>query len=97
MDILVAIDAFDDLLHKARLVPLTDQVRLKPDVLAHHVAQIHEHLLPDMRARAVAEGILERLGVLVRDAKPVPLTEQVRVNRDELYEVLDALRGALAG
>ena len=95
MDLLVAIDCLDDLVHNARAVPLTDQVRLPLDRLESAVRDVHDSLPPDVRTRLEAEGLLERLDTLARDAKPVPLTEQVRFDKDELYEILDAIRGQI--
>jgi hypothetical protein len=40
-------------------------------------------------------ALLDRLDELVRDAKAVPLTNQVRIDRDELYDVVDQLRATL--
>ena len=93
MDSSTAIDFLDDLVHNAKPVPLTDQVRLQRDELREAVAAIDAALAPDVRRRAEAEGLLERLEAIVEGAKPVPLTEQVRFDKDDLYEVLDALRG----
>jgi hypothetical protein len=39
--------------------------------------------------------LLDRLDDLVRNAKPVPLTNQVRVDRDEIFEIVDQLRATL--
>ena len=96
MDFLVAIDELDDAVHDARPVPLTDQVRLPLDRLQAHVDTVRRHLDPDLPRRLEAELLLDRLDALVREAKPVPLTEQVRVDKGALYEILDALRALLA-
>jgi hypothetical protein len=39
--------------------------------------------------------LIDRLDDLVHDAKPVPLTDQVRVNKGEIYDFLDQMRAAL--
>ena len=39
--------------------------------------------------------LIEQLDDLVRDAKAVPLTDQVRLNRDQVGRVLDDLRSAI--
>jgi hypothetical protein len=96
MDVLVAIDNLDDLVHNAPSVPLTDQVRLAPERLEAAVAQLHATLPPDVRARAEGEGLLERLDAVVASAKPVPLVDQVRVDKEALYDVLDGLRAAIS-
>jgi hypothetical protein len=92
MDLLVAIDTLDDLVHNARTVPLTDQVRVERDELRQAVEQVHASLPPD--AEAATADPLGRLDDLVAAAKPVPLTDQVRIDRDALYEALDGLRAA---
>jgi hypothetical protein len=40
--------------------------------------------------------LLDRLDDLVRNARGVPLTDQVRIDRDALYDIVDAMRAALA-
>ena len=92
MDLATAIDHLDDLVHHAKPVPLTDQVRLRPDELREAVAAIDAALPPDVRRRAEAQGLLERLHAVVRQARPLPLVDRVRFDKDELYAVLDALR-----
>ena len=87
-----AIDYLDDLVHNAKSVPLTDQVRIDAHTLREAVDVVDAALPPDVRRRAEAVRLLERLDALVRDAKAVPMTSQVRFDKDELYEVLDALR-----
>jgi hypothetical protein len=39
--------------------------------------------------------LIDRLDDLVHNAKPVPLTDQVRVNKEEIYDLLDQMRGTL--
>jgi hypothetical protein len=85
---LVSIDGLDDLVHNARIVPLTDQVRLERAELDARLAALREQLAYSRRATAV----VERLETVVADAKPVPLTDQVRVLKTRLYDLLDELR-----
>ncbi len=40
-------------------------------------------------------GLIERLDELVQNAKAVPLTEQVRLDRDEIFELLDEMRATI--
>jgi hypothetical protein len=96
MDHLVAIDTLDDLAHNARTVPLTDQVRMRPESLRAAVDDVVATLPDDLRRRAEAEGLLERLEALLREAKPVPLTHDVRFDKDALYEILDGIRALIA-
>jgi hypothetical protein len=39
--------------------------------------------------------LIDRLDDTVQNAKPVPLTDQVRVNKDEIYDLLDQMRATL--
>jgi hypothetical protein len=39
--------------------------------------------------------IIDQLDELLHNAKSVPLTNQVRVDRDEVYDLLDQLRATL--
>jgi hypothetical protein len=36
--------------------------------------------------------LIDKLDDLVHDAKPVPFTDQVRVDKEEIYEILDQMR-----
>ena len=37
--------------------------------------------------------LIDKLDDLVHNAKPVPLTDQVRVDKEEIYDILDQIRG----
>jgi len=39
--------------------------------------------------------LIDRLDDLVHNAKAVPLTDQVRVDREEVYEILDQMRATI--
>jgi hypothetical protein len=39
--------------------------------------------------------LIDKLDDLMRNAKAVPLTDQVRVDREDFYELLDQLRAAI--
>jgi len=39
--------------------------------------------------------LIERLDELMAEAKPIPLTHEARVDRDEVYKILDRLRTTL--
>ena len=92
MDHLVAIDALDDLVHNAGGIPLSGDVRIARSKLEAGVRDLHATMPPDFRARAEDEGLLDRLDAVVANAKPVSLLRGVRVDKDELYEILDLLR-----
>ena len=42
-----------------------------------------------------AASVLDQLDELIHGAKPIPLTTQVRIDRIEIYNLLDRLRIAL--
>ena len=37
--------------------------------------------------------LIDKLDDLIHNARPVPLTDQVRVDREEIYDLLDQMRG----
>jgi cell division septum initiation protein DivIVA len=39
--------------------------------------------------------LIDKLDDLVHNAKPVPLTDQVRVDRDEIFDILDQMRATI--
>ena len=39
--------------------------------------------------------LIDRLDDLVHNAKAVPLTDQVRIDREEIYEILDQMRATI--
>jgi hypothetical protein len=92
-ELLRAIDSADDLVHNARIVPLTDQARVPRADLDRAVTRV--------RNAAAAEGIesdeafgpvLDRLSQITSDAPAIPLTGDVRCEREEIYDTLDQLR-----
>ena len=40
--------------------------------------------------------LIDKLDDLVHNAKPVPLTDQVRVDKEEIYDLLDQMRATVA-
>jgi hypothetical protein len=102
MEILIAIDALDDLIHNAKLVPLTDQVRLDPKALRAATERLRPAALAELgplpqRIGPVGDVFhaIDELEAIARDAKPIPLTGQVRVPKTQLYDRLDELHAAL--
>ena len=94
MDLLVAVDKLDDLVFSARPVPMTDQVRMRPERLAEAVADVRAAAPP---GRSDLHHVVARLEALFREAKPIPLTGQVRLDKDRVYELLDELRAMVPG
>jgi len=39
--------------------------------------------------------LIDKLDDLVHNARPVPLTDQVRVDREEVYDILDQMRATI--
>src|SRR5438093_12266334 len=40
-------------------------------------------------------GLIDKLDDLVHNAKAVPLTDQVRIDREEIYDILDQMRATI--
>ena len=41
--------------------------------------------------------LIDKLDDLVHNAKQVPLTDQVRVDKEEIYDILDQMRATASG
>src|SRR5216110_4085412 len=39
--------------------------------------------------------LIDKLDDLIQNARPVPLTDQVRVDREEIYDLLDQMRATI--
>jgi hypothetical protein len=39
--------------------------------------------------------LIDKLDDLIHNARPVPLTDQVRVDREEIYDLLDQMRATI--
>ena len=99
MEILVAIDRLDEVVHSGRMVPLTDSVRVDAQALRAATERLRRAASETFGAPPAFAGptaeVFELLGAveaLARSAKPVPLTRQVRVDREPLHKLLDRLR-----
>ena len=51
--------------------------------------------MDDTSSPLPALELIDKLDDLIDNAKVVPLTSQVRIDRDEFYEILDQLRIAI--
>jgi hypothetical protein len=77
-------------------VPLTEQVRVERRDVQDIVVLIRAATRDEFGDAAKdVLALVDRLDDLARDAKPVPLTRHVRVDREEIYDVLDRLRAAI--
>ena len=99
MQLLVAIDALDDLVHSGKRVPLTDQVRVDATALNRAVERLRRGInaqfgrvsRDDPEVSSIRRLVAELEGVAA-DARPVPLTPEVRVGHDDVSGRLHELR-----
>jgi hypothetical protein len=95
------LDQLDELVQRAKPVPRTNQVRIERleiyDVLDRMRATLWESADRTAPSHGPSEvtAALDALDELVRRAKPIPLTTQVRIDRIEIYELLDRIRATL--
>ena len=94
MDILVAIDTLDDFIHNAKMMPLSDDVRVDRDELLDHVERLRAGLRATVREsyRSHTAGSIEELARIAQAAPPVRLLGGVRLDKDEVYDLLDRMR-----
>jgi hypothetical protein len=90
---MLAVDAFDEAIHDARGVPLTDQVRLRRERVDGLLDRLRSAPPP---VPSEWGSLLYELDALIQRAKPVPLTDEIRLDRDEVYDILDRMRAAFA-
>jgi hypothetical protein len=90
---MLAVDLFDEAIHDAHDVPLTNQVRLDRSE-AERLLERLRMALP--RGSSTLGALFDELDELIRNAKPIPLTEQIRLDRDEVYDILDRMRASFA-
>ena len=85
---------FDELVRKARGIPLTDQVRLDRLKVYGLLDRLRTAL---GHGPSEVSGMLEELDELVQHGRPIPLTNNIRVERSAIYDVLDRMRTTLWG
>jgi hypothetical protein len=82
-----------------------DRVRVDRDRLLALVGRMREGVrqeeivprpAPEAYDTAPLAALTDQLEALVAGAAPVPLTPEVRVQKDEIYDILDRMRAALA-
>ena len=98
MDALVAIDKLDDFLHNAKLVPLSDAIRVDPDELRACIQDVRDGLTALLPApdKSRSLPLVERMEEIARAAPGVPLSRYVRIDKERMYELLDQLRESVA-
>ena len=101
---LAALDEFDQLLSGASRVPLSGKVRLDREralaLVGSMRAGAHRERVADGPPTppwdpAPMIALIDRLHGAIHGAKRVPLTDQIRVDRDEIYDILDEMRGTV--
>ena len=97
MDVLIAIDALDDLIHNAKMVPLSDAIRIDRDDLLEQVERMREGLRAELDEayRTGSMRLLEQLEQMARDAPPVRILGGVRMDKERVYDVLDGMRATI--
>ncbi|HEX8054372.1 MAG TPA: hypothetical protein VF517_15395 [Thermoleophilaceae bacterium] len=101
---LVPLDELDTFMYDAKSVPLTGSVRVDRDRLLAIVGRVRQGAAQDryvtreeFERTAVdprrARTAFDRLDTLVRKARPVPLTTQVRLDKGAVAKVVEELRG----
>jgi hypothetical protein len=97
-----AIDDFESALAAAKSVPFTDQVRIDFKRLYDLLDQTREALLDDFgSALAIHESapsllvLIDDLNSVVHDAPAIPLTDYVRLRREDVAPILQEMRAAM--
>ncbi len=96
-ELLLAVDALEDVVYRARQVPLTDSVRVGRDVLDAAVARVQAAaaaevgLVPGPELRAA----IEELETVRKSARAIPLTSTVAVPKRRVHDALDRIRLSL--
>ena len=90
--LLALVDRLDDLLHEANGLPLTDDVAIPRRKAYDLVDEMRSLVLARASTSRDLLTIFDELDDLVHSAKLVPLTDQLRLNRDGVYALLDRIR-----
>ena len=90
----------DQTINAAKRVPLTDQVRFDKAPVYDALDQMRAQIGSEVEGGAQPGGELlvaiDSFDDLIHNAMPVPLTDQVRLQRDELDTAARTLRDAIA-
>ena len=100
MDVLVLIDKLDDLVHNARPVPLTDQVRVDREEIYDILDQMRATIPEEIKqARWIVKERQEMLAEAKREAERIikeARDEQLRlISEEEVYDILDQMRATI--
>ena len=90
----------DQIISDVRPVPLTREVRFDKDPMYDLLDRMRAAVVEEVQAGARYSGDLlvaiDNFDDLIHNAKPVPLTDQVRADREELDAMARTLREAIA-
>ena len=91
------LDELDALVHAAKSVPLTDEIRVERDDVYDRLDRLRAACATPRRDHlpAYVAAVLDEFDELVGNARTVPLTAQVRLDREKAYALLDRLRAVL--
>jgi hypothetical protein len=83
VDVLVLIDKLDDLVHNARAVPLTDQVRIDREAIYELLDQMRSTIPEEVKqARWIVKERQEMLGEAKREAERIVAEARERAERE---------------
>ena len=100
MDVLVLIDKLDDLVHNAKPVPLTDQVRVDKEEIYDILDQMRATIPEEIKqARWIVKERQEMLAEAKREAERIVKEARERqtqlVSQEEIYDILDQMRATI--
>jgi cell division septum initiation protein DivIVA len=93
MDVLVLIDKLDDLVHNAKQVPLTDQVRVDKEEIYDLLDQMRATIPEEIKqARWIVKERQEMLAEAKREAERI--VKEARERQDRLISVEEVMKAA---
>src|ERR1700759_2874198 len=96
MDVLVLIDKLDDLVHNAKLVPMTGQVRVHKDEIYHILDQMRATIPEEIKqARWIVKERQEMLAEAKREAERI--IKEARERQNQLVSQEEVTKQAARG
>ncbi len=104
MGVLALIDKLENQIRNAKPVPLTDQVRIDKQVAHETLDQMRATIAGEAAGvrGAVARTrladlpeLVDELADTIHNARPVPLTDYVRIDQDRCQALLDRMRATI--
>jgi vacuolar-type H+-ATPase subunit H len=96
MDVLVLIDKLDDLVHNAKAVPLTDQVRIDREEMLAEAKRETDRILGEAREQAVREASQTEIVKLAERQAQEIVDDSRRQARETRLEMEDWADGILS-